>query len=157
MGYLMMKTKTIIKEKVQKTKKQNKNLFLTIVFTIISLGCGFLISYFGNGSSFVENNLITSIITLFGFGLTSTVFVYQAFKEKESDKTIAVIKSLAKTLLLTFTLIIVALILDFIASISVSICFTIIMNSLKYTSLIYAFICQIDILLSFIIIVKNKT
>lgn len=155
MGCLMMKTKTIIKEKEQKTKKQKINLILTIAFIIISSGCGFLISYFGNGSSFIENDLITSIITLFGFGLTSTVFVYQAFKDKESDKTSRVIKSLAKTLLLTFILIIVALILDFLSSLSISNCFTIIINSLKFASLIYAFICQVDILLSFIIIIKN--
>lgn len=155
MDYLTMKTETIIKQKKHTTKRKKINLILTVVFIIVSLGVGFLIAYFGKGTSFIETDLITAIITLFGFGLTSTVFVYQAFKDKETDKTRKIIKSLAKTLLLTFVLIISSLIFDFGATLLISNSFTVIMNSLKFATLIYAFICQIDILLSFIIIIKN--
>lgn len=155
MGYLIMKTKTIIKEKNDITRRQKINIFLMILFIAVSLAGGFLIAFFGKGTSFIEMDFITAIITLFGFGLTSTVFVCQSFKDKESKQIKSVIKSLSKTLLLTFILIFVSLVCDFLATLSISDWFAITVTSLKFASLIYAFICQIDILLSFIIIVKN--
>lgn len=151
-----MKNETIIKEKTTINRRKIIRIVLIIIATLVSLGFGFLIAFFGEGQSYIESSIITSIITLFGFGLTSTVFVYQAFKEKEADKVKKVIHALANTLLLTFILITVSLILDFIGSLNFPQAAIITIQSLKYASLIYAFICQIDILLSFLIIVKNK-
>lgn len=148
-----MKDETIIKEK---KAIDIKKILRILVFVLVSLGLGFLIAFFGKGESYVESSLFTAIITLFGFGLTSTVFVYQAFKEKESKKIKKVINALSDTLLLTFILIVVSLILDFIGSLDFPKAVIITIQSLKYASLIYAFICQIDILLAFLIIVKNK-
>lgn len=151
-----MKNDTIIKERNHIDSKKVKQVVLTIVFSLLSLGLGFLIAFFGKGNSYVESSLLTAIITLFGFGLTSTVFVYQSFKDKETEKVKKVIHSLANTLLLTFILIIVSLLLDFIGNLELPEVAIIILQSLKYATLIYAFICQIDILLSFLVIVKNK-
>lgn len=151
----MMKTKTIIKQKKQLTKHQKRNIILTILFIALSLAFGFFIAYFGNKSSFIETGLIAAIISLFGFGLTSTVFVYQALKDKESEITKKVIGALAKTLFLTLILIIIAIILDFVSTLQCHSYFLLIINTLKNAALIYAFICQIDILLSFITIIKN--
>lgn len=151
-----MKNDTIIKERNQIDSKKVKRIVLTIVFSLLSLGLGFLIAFFGKGNSYVESSLFTAIITLFGFGLTSTVFVYQSFKDKEAEKVKKVIRALANTLLLTFILIIMSLILDFIGSLELPEAAIIAIQSLKYAALIYAFICQIDILLSFLVIVKNK-
>lgn len=151
-----MKNETIIKEKKPTNKKRVFHILLIIGCTLISLVAGFLISFFGCGDSYIETSIITAIITLFGFGLTSTVFVYQAFKDKDSEKVKRVMRTLSDTLLLTFILIVVALVLDFIGSLEVAQVAVITINSLKYASLVYAFICQIDILLSFLIIVKNK-
>ena len=151
-----MKNKTIIKEKNSIDVKKIKHIVLIISFELLSLGLGFLIAFFGKGESYIEASLFVAIITLFGFGLTSTVFVYQAFKDKESEKVKKVIHRLANTLLLTFILIIVALILDFIGSLEFPKAAIIAIQSLKYAFLIYALICQIDILRAFLIIVKNK-
>lgn len=151
-----MKNETIIKEKSAVNIKRILRIILIVVFVLMSLVFGFLIAFFGKGESYVEASLFSAIITLFGFGLTSTVFVYQAFKDKEAEKIKNVIHALANTLFLTFILIIVALVFDFIGSLDFSKAITIAIQSLKYASLIYAFICQIDILRAFIIIVKNK-
>lgn len=70
-------------------------------------------------------------------------------------KTKKLIKDLAKTLLLTFVLIILSLVFDFLVSLSFSDITNIVINTIKYSMLIYPFICQIDILIAFIIIVKN--
>ena len=151
-----MKSKTTIKVKNTRNGKRTLNIIIIIVSVVLSLGLGFLIAYGGQGESYVETSLITAIITLFGFGLTSTVFVCQAFKDKDNEKIKRVIHALSNTLLLTLALIITSIILDFIGSLDFCETLLIIVKSLKYASLIYAFICQIDILLSFLIIVKNK-
>lgn len=150
-----MKTETRIKVRNQLTGRQKWQIVLIVFFTIISLALGFLIAYFGNGLSFIETGLVSAIITLFGFGLTSTVFVYQSFKDKETDDTKKVIHALAKTLLLTLILIITSLICDFLATVVLSCPALLIIKSLKNAVLIYALICQIDILLSFITIIKK--
>lgn len=92
---------------------------------------GFLIAFFGKGDSYVETELITAIITLFGFGLTATVFVYQAFGNSPSDDTMQVIKALSKTLLLTLCLVAAALVLDFIISTVTSDVWCLIVESLN--------------------------
>ena len=151
-----MKSKTSIKEKNITNSQRTLHIIIIIFCTLLSLGLGFLIAFCGLGESYIESSLITAIITLFGFGLTSTVFVYQAFKDKENDKIKKVIRALSNTLLLTFVLIIASIILDFIGSLDLGNTSTIIMQILKYSSLIYALTCQMDILLSFLKIVKNK-
>lgn len=151
-----MKNETIIKEKNTINKRKIFHIILIIFCALGSLGFGFLIAFFGKGESYIESSIITAIITLFGFGLTSTVFVYQAFKDKDVDKVKKVIDALSNTLFLTFILIIASLILDFIGSLDFSQAVVITIQSFKYALLIYAFICQIDILISFLIIVKNK-
>lgn len=149
----MKNNDTIIKQKSQPQKKLIKNILLSIFFLIISVVGGFLISFYGTGESFIEKELITALITLFGFGLTSTVFIYQTLQNRNSEKIEKIINSLIKTLLLTFGLIIISFIFDFLASVNV---YQILMNTFKYASLIYAFICQLDILISFAIIIKNR-
>ena len=151
-----MKIKTIIKERRSLSSSEKKNIFLTILFSILSLGMGFLIAFFGKGDSYVETELITAIITLFGFGLTATVFVYQAFGNSPSDDTMQVIKALSKTLLLTLCLVAAALVLDFIISTVTSDVWRLIVESLKNATLVYSGICQFDILNSFIVIITKR-
>lgn len=155
MGYLDMKNKTIIKNKKSFSRREKSNIVLTVIFSLISLGLGFIVAFWGNGNSFVETDLITAIITLFGFGLTATVFVCQAF-EKNTKETKNIITSLSKTLLLTLCLVIVTLILDFIASLITAEVWNVIIETLKYAALIYSLICQFDILSCFIVIISNK-
>ena len=150
-----MKNNTIIKTKKIYSPCEKRNLILTIVFSIFSLGFGFVISFFGKGISFIETNLIIAIITLFGFGLTATVFVYQALVKFNSKETMDVIIALSKTLLLTLCLIASSLVLDFCESIILFNRWNIFLKSLKYASLIYSFICQLDILNGFIIIIQS--
>lgn len=155
-----MKNNIDIKEKKIRTNQEKNNIFLSILFSALSLGLGFLVAFFGKGKSYIENELITAIITLFGFGLTATVFVYQAFEKKQStEKTNNMIKALSKTLHLTLWLIVSSLVFDFIADslTSEANIIIIIAKTLKYSSLIYSIICQFDILNSFTIIInKNK-
>lgn len=151
-----MKNKTIKKEKRSFSSCEKINIFLTILFSILSLGLGFVIAYFGKDVSFIETELITAIITLFGFGLTATVFVYQAFENSRSNDTMRVIKALSKTLLLTLCLVVVALVTDFIASTVASEVWSLIFESLKYAVLVYSAICQFDILNSFIVIITKS-
>lgn len=156
MGCLIMKNKTIIKEKKSFSFRKKTNIFLTILFAVLSLGIGFVIAYFGVGKSYVETELITAIITLFGFGMTATVFVYQAFENSQSKDTINVIKALSKTLMLTLCLVIVSLIFDFVVSLIKLNVWIIILESLKYAALVYSVICQFDVLNSFIVIITKS-
>lgn len=151
-----MKNKTIKKEKRSFSSREKNNIFLTILFSILSLGIGFVIAHFGKGVSYVETELITAIITLFGFGLTATVFVYQAFENAKSKDTTNVIKALSKTLLLTLCLVMVSLVLDFIVSAITSEVWSTILDSAKYAALVYSAICQFDILNSFIVIITKS-
>ena len=148
-----MKNKTIIKNKKSFSPREKANIALTIIFSLSSLGLGFVIAFLGKGDSFIETDLITAIITLFGFGLTATVFVYQAFEKPMSKETKNVIAALSKTLLLTLCLVIVSLIFDFIASLITAEVWNVIFESLKYAALIYSLICQFDILNSFVVII----
>lgn len=131
-----------------------KTFILTIIFIIASIGLGFIIAYYGKGESFIETDFLNIIITLFGFGLTSTVFIYQTVKNKESDQALHVIQSLTKTLVLIFALIIISILFDFIANSDVSEKAIFVMNVFKNASLIYALICLADVFLSFITIIK---
>lgn len=151
-----MKNKTVIKEKKFFSSHEKTNIVLTLLFSIVSMGIGFLIAYFGKGSSYVETELITAIITLFGFGLTATVFVYQAFEKSQSKDTIDVIKALSKTLLLTLCLVMSSLVLDFLVSVITLKILNLILESLMYATLVYSAICQFDILNSFIVIITRS-
>ena len=131
-----MKNKTIIKSKKAFSRQDRISIVLTIVFSLLSLGLGLIIAIWGNGNSFVETDLITAIITLFGFGLTATVFVYQAFEKSISDSVINVIKALSKTLLLTLCLIIASVIFDFLVTLIKAEVWSVILESLKYATLI---------------------
>ena len=155
MGCLGMKNNTIIKNKKCFSQREKANIALTIIFSVISLGLGFVIAFLGKGVSFIENDLITAIITLFGFGLTATVFVYQAFEKSASKETKNVITALSKTLLLTLCLVVASLIFDFLASLTTAEVWNVIIESLKYAALIYSLICQFDILNSFIVIITR--
>ena len=151
-----MKNKTVIKEKKHFSLREKTNIFLTILFSIVSLGIGFLIAYFGKGSSYVETELITAIITLFGFGLTATVFVYQAFEKSQSNDTMDVIKALSRTLILTLCLVMASLVLNFFVSVITLEVLNLILESVMYATLVYSAICQFDILNSFIVIITQS-
>ena len=155
MGCLIMKNKTIVKEKKSFSLRDKRNLLLSFLFSVISLGIGFVIAFYGKGNSYIETELITAIITLFGFGLTATVFVYQAFEKSNSNEKKNVICALSKTLLLTLCLVVGSLMLDFVVSIVTLKVVKIILSTLMYASLVYSTICQFDILNSFVIIITN--
>ena len=150
-----MKNKTIVKEKKKLSLRDKKNLLLSILFSIVSLGIGFVIAFYGKDNSYIETELITAIITLFGFGLTATVFVYQAFEKSNSDEKKNVICALSKTLLLTLCLVVASLILDFAVSIETINVVNVILSTMMYASLVYSIICQFDILNSFVVIITN--
>ena len=121
----------------------------------MSLGIGFVSAFYGKDNSYIETELITAIITLFGFGLTATVFVYQAFEKSNSDEKKNVICALSKTLLLTLCLVVASLILDFAVSIVTINVVKVILSTMMYASLVYSIICQFDILNSFVVIITN--
>lgn len=150
-----MNNKTVIKEKKSFSSREIINIILIIVFSILSLVVGFVIAYFGKGKSYVETELISAIITLFGFGLTATVFVYQAFENKQNEDTMKVIKAISKTLILTLWLIVASLVFDFVLDLITSEKWNVVVETLKYAALVYSTICQFDILNSFIVIIKN--
>ena len=148
-----MKNKTVIKTKRYLSRRDKIKQILTVLFSTVSLGLGAIIAFYGKGNSFIENDLLSAVITLFGFGLTATVFTYQTFEKMHSREAAAVIKALSKTLFLTLFLVFVSLLLDFfigIITIKVMCCC---LNSLKYSALIYSMILQFDILNSFIVII----
>ncbi len=155
MGYLIMKNNINIKIKRAIDIKMVKKIILEISFILASLGGGFLIAYFGKGESFLENEMITAIITLFGFSVTSTVFICQALKQKENQGVNNLIKALAKNLLLTFILIAISLVFDFMSVFDWGKVIPLIIKTFKFSTLIYAFLIQIDILMAFIIIIKK--
>ena len=155
MGCLVMKNNIDIKTKRIVDWKIIKKVILEIIFAVASLGCGFLVAYFGNDLSFIESDMITAIITLFGFSLTSTVFICQFIKHKEDNNVDNLINALAKNLILTFILVSFSLLFDFLSGFGGENVFPLIMLSLKYSVLLYAFLIQIDILLAFITIIKK--
>ena len=146
MGCLIMKNKTIVKEKKSLSLRKKRNLLLSILFSVLSLGIGFTIAFYGKGNSYIETELITAIITLFG---------YQAFEKSNSNEKKSIICALSKTLLLTLCLVVVSLILDFAVSIVTINVVKVILSTLMYAALVYSIICQFDILNSFVIIITN--
>lgn len=150
-----MKNKTIIIAKKYYSPHAIIALIKLIGFILLSLLFGFAIAFWGKGNSFIETYLITAIITLFGFGLTATVFVCQALEKFNSPNTIDVITRISKTLRLTLCLIVASLFFDFLASIIISKVLTFILDGLKYAVLIFSLICQFDILNAFIIIISS--
>ena len=106
-------------------KAINKKQIISIAFFILlSLTIGLLIAYFGQGQSFVEDKktFITIILTLFGLGMTSAIFVAQTldtinFDEKKAEKAYRLKVSLTKSLGLTAILILVSVIFEFISTV----------------------------------------
>lgn len=147
-----MKNETIVKER---SVKSLKRIVLPIIFALLSLSAGFAIAFWGKEQSYIENNLITALITLFGFGITSTIFLYQAFKKEEMERAKKLIHAIVNNLILTLTLLGSAILFDFLASLDFAEVASVVLNSLKYGAMIYASICQVDILLAFIKIVKG--
>ena len=147
-----MKNKTIIKER---SVKSFKKIIIPVIFALLSLSAGFAIAFWGKGQSYIENSLITALVTLLGFGITSTVFLYQAFKNNETEKTKRLIHAIVSNLLLALALIGVAIVFDFLVSLDFAEAANIVLKSLKYGAMIYASICQVDILIAFIKIVKG--
>ena len=148
-----MKNETIVKER---SVKSLKGIVLPIIFALLSLSAGFAISFWGKEQSYIENNLITALITLFGFGITSTIFLYQAFKKEEMERVKKLIHAIVNNLILTLILLGSAILFDFLASLDFAEVASVVLNSLKYGAMIYASICQVDILLAFIKIVKGN-
>lgn len=150
--------------KVRTKKIFNKKIICLIVFIFVSLGIGFLIAKFGEGVSYIEKNAILYLITFFGFSLTATVFIYQSLdsriEESEQDKAKVLIKSLSRSLVLTLILIVCIIFFDFLTSIvdakeEGQINWLICLSTIKYAMIIYAIICQFDILYSFVIIMRS--
>ena len=139
-----------------------------LFFILISIAIGFSIAYWGNGTSFVEDktSFITIIVTLFGLGLTSAIFVAQTLdniewnevKQKKADRLKV---SLAKSLGLIALLILISIILEFILSIipiyeNVPNIFRLIINSAIYAIFSYIIILQTDVTICFLQIMKLK-
>lgn len=152
------------KTKIKTRKILNKKILFPMFFVAISLAIGFLIAKFGKGISYIEENAILYLITFFGFSLTATVFIYQSLnkdiEESKYDQALSLIKSLSKSLTLTLILIICTIIFDFIISVIDSnnaelTNLLVFLSTIKYAMIIYAIICQIDILYSFVIIMCN--
>lgn len=147
-----------------------KHLLWVLFFILISFAIGFSIAYWGNGTSFIEDKaaFITVIITLFGLGLTSAIFVVQTLDNVEwneqKQKRVACLKvSLTKSLGLIAILILASIILEFILSIipteenNLNI-FRLIIDSSIYAMFAYIVILQADVILCFLRIMKiNKT
>ena len=150
--------------KIETKKIFNKKIIWSIVFVVLSLSFGFLIAKFGKGISYIENNAILYLITFFGFSLTATVFIYQSLdkdiEDSKHDKAMVLIKSLSNSLVLTLILIVGAIVFDFgISQIDVKKTeltnLLIFLSTIKYAMIIYAIICQFDILIAFVVIMRN--
>ena len=101
-----------------------KQITLIVFFILLSLTIGLLIAYFGQGKTFVEDKktFITIILTLFGLGMTSAIFVAQTldtinFDEKKAEKAFGLKVSLTKSLGLTAILILISVIFEFISTV----------------------------------------
>lgn len=137
-------------------KRTFSSIFKKIFVILISVTSGYFIAQYGNNDSFVESGAISTAFTLFGFGITSTVFIYQAFSGNKSENVKALMIGLAKTLKLTFFLLLITIIMDFLASLEFN-CKVI--NAIliaKYSSLVFTVICLFDILNAFLIIITGK-
>ncbi len=137
-----------------------KKILITILFIILSVSVSCLIVFWGKGNSFLENKqqMFACLISLFGFGLTSTIFIYQSITNENlnKEKIKKLINSLARSLSLILVLIISALLLDFLLStIEVNLVVTL-LSILYYSFIIYSFICLIDIMVGLIVIIKLR-
>ena len=132
-----------------------KKIIIELIFDFFCLGIGFIIAYFGKNKSFFEKEITIAIITLFGFSLSSTIFIHQAFAKTDNIDTVSLIKALSKDLWISLILICLSICLDFLASIELTDIITLISQTIRNGCIIYIFLCQIDILKSFLIILKN--
>ncbi len=135
-----------------------KKILITILFIILSVSISCLIVFCGKGNSFLENTqqIFTCLISLFGFGLTSTIFIYQSITNENlnKEKITKLVNSLARSLSLILILIILSLLLDFILNtIEITLVITL-CSVLYYSFIIYSFICLIDIMAGLIVIIK---
>ena len=101
-----------------------KQIVSTIFFILLSLTIGLLIAYLGQGKSFVEDKktFITIVLTLFGLGMTSAIFIAQTldtinFDEKKAKKAYDLKVTLTKSLGLTAILILISVIFEFISTV----------------------------------------
>ncbi len=156
--------------KLYKTKQAfdyKKHLLISLCI-VVSIAIGFGIAYLGQGKSFIEDKktVISTIITLFGLGLTSAIFVAQTldtanWDAEKIDKANHLKISLAKSLGLTALLILISIILEFALSL-VPIkennpnILPLIFNSLIYTAFSYIIILQTDVICCFLQIMKLK-
>lgn len=139
---------------------KRKNTIAVVLFVLLSVIGGFLIAFFGRGDSFVEESFTTCSLTLFGFDLTSVVFVYgvlQRYSTAESERIAVLLKKIASSIRLILVLILCSIASDFIASIFKD-CYVIniVINCIKYSLLLYSLICQIDVINTFLILVKQR-
>lgn len=152
-----MKNKTKIKIKTLFSKS---NRVKVIAVVLCSLILGYVVKIFGQSVSYFETEIITAIISLFGFSLTATVFVYQAIEKKQSEKkdekVKKVISSLANTLVLTFCLIVLIIILEFICTLNIYKTVNDICEVLKNAVIVYSFFLQADIINCFVVILTNN-
>ncbi|MPN27954.1 hypothetical protein SDC9_175388 [bioreactor metagenome] len=80
-----MKKNTIIKTKKALEKRY---IILLRVCITLSIGIGFIIAFWGNNNSFIEDShaFIATVIALFGFSLTSVIFISQSLENIKCEK-----------------------------------------------------------------------
>lgn len=153
-----------MKYKVKKAFNK-KYIIFNVCLILLSLILGFCIVYYGKDVSFIEDTtaFFSVIITLFGLGLTSAIFVSQTldnakFNQEKTKKANNLKSSLAKSLALMAILILVGVVLEFILTLITTnkYNFTNIIETLMYASFVYCIILQIDITGCFVNIMKLK-
>ena len=150
-----MKGKTKIKTYNQGNAK---SIIRTIGYVTLSLLIGFAIAYFGKGTSYIEESFITISLTLFGFDLTSVIFMcgtIQHIKVADNARINVLLKEIAESLGFMLGAILLAIILDFLTSvIHCPQVLCLVIKTLKYGSLCCSLISQLDIISAFLRIVK---
>lgn len=136
-----------------------KHTIRTVGFISLSLLIGFAIAYFGKGISYIEESFITISLTLFGFDLTSVIFmcgIIQHMKASDNAQISVLLKEIAESLSFMLCALLVAIVLDFLTSIIQGPSFLILaFNTLRYGSLCCSLIAQLDIISAFLRIVKS--
>ena len=151
-----------MKYKVKKAFNK-KHITINVCLILLSLILGFCIVFFGNGNSFIEDTtaFFSAIITLFGLGLTSAIFVSQTldnakFNQAKTNQANELKSSLAKSLALMAILILVGVVSEFILTLITTNKYNIstIIETLMYSSFVYCIILETDITGCFVNIIK---
>ncbi len=136
-----------------------KSLVKIIGVIVISLLLGFVIAYFGKDLSYIEESFITVSLTLFGFNLTSVVFIcgaIQNIKVTDNAQISVLLKEIAESLGTILCAILVAIGLDFLVSIIVCPDFlNMVLRTVKYGALLFSLFSQLDVIKAFLKIVKS--